>query len=241
MFCKSGSSQMTAERRRAARRAPLATREELRGAHVPRQLRSIDALQRIADAGRRLLATREYEDVSVADIAAGAGISVGAFYLRFRSKEHLVAFLLGDISEALQEQVERESDSARWRNATLADVISWYLGGAATAFATHRGILRPATIIARQTRDPELLELLTNFNASAHGRFRALMLERAHLIAHPDPGLALNMVLLWTSAALREAVLYREPVSSLGSADRTRLVRELTAGAVAYLTAGSGG
>ena len=236
MFCKSGSSLVPAERRRTIRRAPLATREELRGAHVPRQLRSIDALQRIADAGRRLLAERDFEDVSVADIAAAAGISVGAFYLRFRSKEHLVAFLIGDISAELQEKVERESDSARWRNASLADVLSWYLDGAATGFAAHRGILRPATIIARQTRDRELLDLLTNFNASVHGRFRALMLERKHLIVHPDPELAVNIVLLWTSAALREAVLYGEPVSSLGAANRTRLVRELTAGAVAYLT-----
>jgi AcrR family transcriptional regulator len=224
--------------RRTARSAPLASREELRGAHPPRQLRSLDAIQRIADAGRQLFAAKDFDEVTVADLAAGAGVSVGAFYLRFRSKEHLVAFLLGDISEMLQEQVLRESDSDRWNGASLTDVLSWYLGTAARAFAVHRGILRPATLIARQTRDPELLELLTTFNTTVHGRFRALMIERRHLITHPDPDLALNMVLLWTSAAIREAVLYREPVSTLGSEDWTQLTRELTIGAVAYLTAG---
>ncbi len=225
---------------RAGLREPLASRDELRGAHAPRQLRSLDAMQRIAHAGRQLLAEREFDDVSVADIAAAAGISVGAFYLRFRSKEHLVAFLLGDVSEMLQDQVRRESDSSRWRGASLYEVLSWYLGAAAEAFAAHRGVLRPATMIARQTRDPELLELLTNFNTTAHGRFRTLMLERRHLIAHHDPELALNMVLLWTSAAIREAVLYREPVSKLGPAGRNQLIRELTVGAVAYLTTASG-
>jgi AcrR family transcriptional regulator len=224
------------KRRRSGRSEPLLGHEELRGAKAPRQLRSVDAMRRIAEAGRELFSTREFDEVSVSDIAAAAGISVGAFYLRFRSKEHLIAFLLGDVSAMLQEQVQRESDSAKWKGASLADVISWYLGAAAAAFVAHRGILRPAAIIARQTRDAELMELLTNFNATAHGRFRALMLERTHLITHPQPELALNMVLLWTSAALREALLYREPVSALGSADRTRLVSELTNGAIAYLT-----
>lgn len=223
-------------RRRRRRAEPLATRDELRGATAPRQLRSVDALQRIASAARRLLTEREFDVISIADIAAAAGISVGSFYLRFRTKEHLVAFLLGDLSEELKNQVRRESHPARWRGASLEDVISWYLTGAAEAFARHRGVLRPATIIARQTRDRELLALLSDFNSVVHERFRALMMERAHLITHPEPERAINIVLLSASAALREAVLYAEPASRLAPANRRLLVKELTDGAVAYLT-----
>ncbi len=225
---------MAEKRRRSG--LPLATSEELRGARAPKQLRSVEALQRIGAAATALLAERDYDDVSIADIAKAAEISVGAFYLRFRSKEHVVAFLMGDVRDTMREQLRRESDAARWTHSSMHDVLAWYLEMMARAFVTHRGVLRPASIIARHTRDPELLALLTDFNAEAHGSLRSLMLARRHLITHPDPERAINMVLLWSSAAIRESVLYGEPVSTLAPTNYGDLTRELTDAAVAYLT-----
>lgn len=219
-----------------ARGTPLGDAEELRGARAPKQARSVEALQRISAAASALFAAREYEDVSVAEIAAAAGISVGAFYLRFRSKEHVVAFLLGEVRDALQEGLRREGDPARWQGRGIEAVITWYLSTMVEAFVQHRGVLRPASVIARQTRDRELLALLTDFNAEAHARFHRLLLDRATEIAHPRPELAVKMMSLWVSAAVREAVLYSEPVSSLAPKSRDELIRELTRAAVAYLT-----
>jgi hypothetical protein len=50
---------MIAPRRSRRRSAILATDEELRGAHPPRQVRSVDAIQRIALAAQALFDSRE--------------------------------------------------------------------------------------------------------------------------------------------------------------------------------------
>lgn len=223
--------------RAAPRGAPLGTPDELRGATPPRQLRSVEALLRISEAARALFAERDFEEVSVAEIAAAAGISVGAFYLRFPSKEYVVAFLVGEVGRELRDRLREDSAPERWKGAPLEAVIDWYLGSAIHAFAAHRGVLRPAALIARQTRNPQLRALLSDFNTEAHARFRALILARRRLITHRDPERAINMVLLSASAAIREAVLYREPVSRLGPPDHRELRVELTSAAVAYLTA----
>ena len=228
---------MAADRRPRRRGSPVTSPDESPGANPPKQLRSVDALQRIGAAAMALLEERDYDDVSVSDIAAAAGISVGAFYIRFRSKERLIAFLLRDVRNELTEQLRHESDPARWQHAGMDEIVAWYLNTMAAAFVRHRAVLRPATIIARHTQDAELRQLLTEFNTEAHGRFRALLLARRQHIARPDPEAAINSLLLWVSAAIREAVLYREPVSSLGSRDYRALTRELTVAAVAYLRA----
>jgi AcrR family transcriptional regulator len=46
--------------------------------------------QRIYDVGLKLLQDHGFEHVSVAQIAAGAGVSVPTFYAHYPSKEHLI-------------------------------------------------------------------------------------------------------------------------------------------------------
>jgi AcrR family transcriptional regulator len=223
--------------RRGRRPAPaLATADELRGALPPKQIRSVDAIQRIAIAGRRLFDERDYDAVSVADIAAGAGMSVGAFYTRFPSKEHLVVHLIGDLADELAAAAHDELSADRLTGRTLADVVRLYFARMAEAFVRHRGVLRPATLIARQTQDAELRALLRRFNADMHGRIRALLLERLPGMPREIAAARIDMAILWSSAAMREVLLYGEPVSSLSRRD-TVLVDELTRAVTLYLGA----
>ena len=231
LYMRAGSGA----RRARAGSVALASESELRGARAPKQVRSVALLQRVAAAARDLFTTRDYELVTVADIAAAAGVSVGAVYTRFPSKEHLLVYLVGDVAEELSERMARALSPDRWRDSGLSEVVRFYLAEMAAAFVTHRWVLRPATIVARQVRDEALTRLLAEFNRRIHGQFRELVLAASSEIAHPDPAQAVDVVILMVSAAMREAVLYGEPVSRLAPT-QARLVDELHRAAVLYLT-----
>jgi AcrR family transcriptional regulator len=58
----------------------------------------------ILDAAERLLATTGYEDMTIADVAEGAGITRGALYFYFGSKQEIVTALFARYVEALHEK-----------------------------------------------------------------------------------------------------------------------------------------
>jgi AcrR family transcriptional regulator len=221
--------------RRRRRPSPvLASPDEIPGALPPRQVRSVGATWQIAEAGQRLFLEREYEAVSVADIAAAAERSVGAFYTRFPTKEHLIVHLALGLTDELRAQAERALDPIALAGRGVAEVIEVYFALAANSFIRYRGIIRPASLIARQTRDEALRELVRRFNADVHARFRDALLQR---LAWKEPAIArtqVNSMILWSSAALREVLLYGEPVSSL-SHTQSAFLRELVRAAACSL------
>jgi len=225
---------MTRRRTRGAS-AALATGDELWAVLPPKQARSVELIQRIATAGKELFTATGYDSVSVADIAAAAGISVGAFYTRFASKEHLVVHLLREVADELTAAMDRDMNPERIADCGVRDVVHRYLTMMAAAFVQHRGLLGPASLIARRTADADLQAILRRFNEGVHGRFRGLLLARLGA-ADTDAAVVarIDVAVLWSSAAMREVLLYGEPVSSLSRRHST-LIDELTRGVTLYL------
>ena len=56
------------------------------GVVVPQQARGRDTHARLVQACLELIEEKPFVQVTIAEIAAGAGVSVGNFYRRFRSK-----------------------------------------------------------------------------------------------------------------------------------------------------------
>ena len=205
--------------------------------HPAKQTRSADATRRIAAAGKSLFAMHDYDSVSIAAIAAAAGVSVGGVYTRFPGKQNLVVYLVGELAAELLPRLERELDPARLAKRSLAGLVRRYFVLMADTFLHNRGMLRPAALIARQTHDEQLRELLRRFNTEVHGRFRSLLLERLDHLAHAHAVVRADTAILWSSAAIREVVLYGEPASALSPARKT-LIDELTRAVVLYLQDG---
>ncbi len=72
---------------------------ERSGVVAPKQSRGHETRARLIDACLRLVEDRPFEQISIAEIAAEAGMSVGNFYRRFRSKEAILPDLF-DVYEA---------------------------------------------------------------------------------------------------------------------------------------------
>lgn len=101
----------------------------------------------ILTTAESLLSERSLHEISVDDLARGAGLSRSAFYFYFASKEQVLLSLLDRLVE---EQLDDERDSPR----DLADdppaVWRHVLGASFARWSAHRGVLR-ATMEARAT------------------------------------------------------------------------------------------
>ncbi len=69
------------------------------------------------DAVLRRLATKDYEQISISELARGAGCSVGAFYSRFRDKDLFLRMVTVSAFRALTDDAKRELDPNKWRGA----------------------------------------------------------------------------------------------------------------------------
>jgi AcrR family transcriptional regulator len=202
--------------------------------NVARQARSRATHDALIEAGLALLAERDFAAVSVAEIAARAGVSVGGFYARFKGKEALLDAaadaVLADCTAALDRALAPE----RMARATLEGVVRAYIRTMVAKFREHRAailmILRHARAGSEARR-----QAVRRFNDHVHGRLRELLRARDARIAHEDPSLAVNMGLFLVSAAAREAILSDSLRAYPVRVTDERLVTELTRAYVAYL------
>src|SRR5579871_4291912 len=71
----------------------------------PRQRRSRESFERVLDAAARLLEENGFEGFTVQEVASRSGVSVGAIYERFGSKESLLRVVHGRVMDALEAAV----------------------------------------------------------------------------------------------------------------------------------------
>jgi len=102
--------------------------------------------QRLLDAALGLLAERDYERISVREVAESAEVALATLYHYFPSKEHLFA-------EAL----------VQWASTLGSDVTRRPLTGTAPAQKVEEALLRSARAFERR---PQLARLLMRFETS---------------------------------------------------------------------------
>jgi AcrR family transcriptional regulator len=88
-------NEMPARRRRARQRAAPPSAAALPAV----QQRARDTRDAMLSVGRALLQERDFDELSIADLAAANGLSVGSFYGRFRDKASFFALLQQQVTE----------------------------------------------------------------------------------------------------------------------------------------------
>jgi AcrR family transcriptional regulator len=168
-----------------------------RSTHVPHQARSRRTERLIADALRALLRQKPFPDISVAEIASAAGVSIGGFYARYASKEALLAMvelsMLEDFAASAREALDNVGEST-------ADIAHAYASLLVTNFQTHRDEILQILRYAQNNSASQ--DQLRQFNHSVHDRIRQLLRGRASETT-------VNLALFFASAAAREAILTR--------------------------------
>jgi len=174
------------------------------------QARTGEIEQTVCDATERLLATRRFADLSVADILAEAGVSRASFYFYFASKYEL----LSAVSERAVDEVYAVTQTwlHRAEDEPPLDALRAAMQGAVTRWAAHGPVLR--AIVESAASAPEIdaqwKRLMTRFTAAA-----AEQIERERAAGVAPAGMdarALGTLLTWmTERALYLMVSGGEP------------------------------
>ncbi|MGH7460180.1 MAG: TetR/AcrR family transcriptional regulator [Longimicrobiales bacterium] len=102
------------------------------------QARSRKTEQAIAAALSTLMQDKRFADISVAEIAHAAGVSVGGFYGRFASKDALLAMVELSILEECEQLAAALLDPARFAGQGIPAIALAYAQLLVTSFRARR-------------------------------------------------------------------------------------------------------
>ena len=78
-----------------------------------RDIQSINTKNKIVECANSLFTTKNYEDVKIVDICKCAGVSVGAFYHYFNSKEDIINDAYNDFDAVTREMMQSKTFDSR--------------------------------------------------------------------------------------------------------------------------------
>lgn len=78
-----------------------------------RDIQSINTKNKIIQSANDLFTTKNFEAVKIADICKAAGVSIGAFYHYFTSKEDIINDAYNDFDAAVEEMLESKTFPSR--------------------------------------------------------------------------------------------------------------------------------
>jgi AcrR family transcriptional regulator len=108
----------------------------------PRRYQTAEELQLLFDAAFEVMREKGYQDVTVGDILAGAGVSTRSFYRHFASKEELLAAMFGRDAEQFAAAIARRVAAAATPRTAIIVWIDEILG-----FGLGRGRAKRAAVL----------------------------------------------------------------------------------------------
>jgi AcrR family transcriptional regulator len=111
-------------------------------AREPQQERSRRTLERLLAAAHALVAEKELAEISVPAICARAGVSTGAFYGRFESKDAFLEYVFQRRLSDRAEELAREFAHPRWDHASAAEIIATLIEELVAGYRRNPALMR---------------------------------------------------------------------------------------------------
>ncbi len=199
------------------------------------QPRSTDTAQRILDEALRRFAAGTLETSPVAEIARAAGVSVGGFYGRYRTKSDLQRAVVQTLMDEHLAPFRELLDPEALRGTGAGERVRRYARALVNTFGGERDVLRRLVLLVRSDPSLPYSAPIRALNRDVQERWTRALLDCRDEIGHPDPEAALQLVELTISAAAREALLHAGTGVALTDEQRATLVDELCDLACRYL------
>ncbi len=136
-------------------------------------------------AANRLLADHDHEQISVAQLAREAGISVGAFYQRFPNKDAFLSRVVVERLYGARRDMERALGPERWRRSTAGAVTRAIVAEMMrNLHGPGAGVVRMA--LKRGHLDRQKLEPLVGYRTALADSAVALLAHRVKGVRHPE-------------------------------------------------------
>jgi AcrR family transcriptional regulator len=200
------------------------------------QERSRRTHKRIYDAGTRLLAEQGPSALTVANVAAAAGVSTGSIYRRFGSKEQLLAVIQYEFVEDFKAELARRlADERLTSEASVKETVGIAVRGFAETFRDRESLLRVLILVS--TENQAVLDLGSRGVIECGAMFREALLGVADRIKRPDPAAAIDHAYRSMYSVCAFRALFGENVVSTRPAPWPVLIDDMTVAVCAYLTA----
>lgn len=200
------------------------------------QARSRRTQERLLAAAEKLLARRQLEDLTIADLAREARVSVGAFYARFASKAALVPLLGERYDAALQRESARLFAPELWSGLDLYQRVRRLVRLAIRTYLRNRGLIRALSRDWRDRPQEVIDDGLRERRALFHARLAGVLLGARDEIVAADREASVRFALQLIGALLRDVLLVAPGHPHPTDLDERELTRELTHAVVAHLT-----
>ncbi|MFF7551000.1 TetR/AcrR family transcriptional regulator [Streptomyces canus] len=183
------------------------------------QARSRLTQQRILEAGTALLEEGGTEALTVAAVAARAGVSVGSVYRRFGDKDRLIAALQHDMIDQFRADIIRRFTPLRTDPAAL---VASAVTGLTETYQAHERLMR--VFLAAGATDAAVARVGSEAAIDAVRVFREFLQPIVPMIDAPEPEARVDVVYRLIYGTCQNRVLYGE----LFESDRPLTWRQLT-------------
>jgi len=206
----------------------------LRSVAEPKQARSEATLHRLLDATEALIEEKGAGDVSIPDIVARAGSSVGGFYARFRDKDELLRALEERFLGEMRDVLGRLAAPERWHDAGIPEIVRAGVATLLEVFRERRALL--VTFMARAARGQAAeLEQVLGFRREVSARFVALLHARRESLAHPEPDVAVDLAVQLVFGLMHQMIVFGEVRVGDRRLGEPELARELVRSVLGYI------
>ncbi len=201
------------------------------------QARSRLTQDRIFAAGTRLLEDGGPEALTVAAVAAAAGVAVGSVYRRFGDKDRLLAAIQARFTKDFRAEFrQRVADTGLTTASRPDEVIVAAVTGVAETFRHHAPLMRVFMLLG--TRNPAVFHEGAMASTEGGRTFRDTVLLAAPLLVHhPDIENAIDFAYRLTYASCAHRIVHGEHLESARPLSWEQLIDHLAGAVTAYLLA----
>ena len=175
----------------------------------PRQSRSKQTLERIMASGAALIAEQSYDEVTIAEIAGRAQISVGGFYSRFKNKEALFSTLKKNFAQETQNRLAAAL-TEDWSSTSLYDLLFLIVSSNAELYEKYRGVLTVVHLRTHSLHRPEDDSARTAYNRDIVTKLETLLLLKREQVLHRQPKVAIRTAIACMTSMLKDAIVFND-------------------------------
>lgn len=173
-----------------------------------KQRRSEQTLEAILDAAEALIGKKGYAATSVSEIANRAGVTIGALYGRFDSKEALLQGLSERLSDQTRAVFEQLFADLSEEDIVFRRALERSMEAMVWLYRDRASLLRALNQAA--TTNPVLRKRLLAFNADICARLYRALGRFSEEVTHPKPAMAMKLGHEAGMRLLRSSMLYEE-------------------------------
>jgi AcrR family transcriptional regulator len=200
----------------------------------PMQNRSRETLERVLEAGERLLIEKGWDGFTVQEVSRRAKVSIGSIYARAPSKEALLLAIYDRATDRMAEENDASlAPDEHWDGLDPREVIMRATREMAEHMLRNQSTLR--VFMNRSPVDPVIRDRGAKTIRQLASRYEALLLRQRDAYTHPDPSLAIEIAFRMVFMPMRARVSLGADFGAYRMVDDDELIEELGRGAAAYL------